>query len=105
MVKKQVVQLEENKKHAYALVIGQCSPNLDSKLQESATFVHAAADQDAVKLLLVIQGYCCHFDNHQQSTWALEKAKQQVSMYYQAHGVTNTEYVENFKAVVGVVET
>ncbi len=26
--KKQIVQLQENKKHAYALVIGQCSPNL-----------------------------------------------------------------------------
>ena len=26
-VKKQIVQLEENKKHVYTLVIGQCSPN------------------------------------------------------------------------------
>jgi hypothetical protein len=38
MVKKQIVQFEENKKHAYALVIEQCSPNLDSKLQRSAAF-------------------------------------------------------------------
>jgi len=30
VVKKQIVQLEENKKRAYALVIGQCSPDLDS---------------------------------------------------------------------------
>jgi hypothetical protein len=29
-VKKQIVQFEENKKHAYALVIGQCSPGLSS---------------------------------------------------------------------------
>jgi hypothetical protein len=28
-----------------------------------------------------------------------------VSTYYQAHDVTNTEYVEHFKALVGVVET
>ncbi len=33
VVKKQIVQLEENKKHVYALVISQCSPDLDSKLQ------------------------------------------------------------------------
>jgi hypothetical protein len=40
VVKIFVVQLEENKKHVYALVIGQeCSPNLDSKLQESAACV------------------------------------------------------------------
>jgi hypothetical protein len=66
-VKKQIVQLEDNKKHAYALVIGQCSPDLDSKLKGSAAFAQANADQDDVQLLLVIRGYCCHFDDHQQS--------------------------------------
>ena len=53
-VKKQTVQLKENKKHPYVLVIGQCWPNLDSKLQGSAAFVQAKADQDIVQLLLVI---------------------------------------------------
>jgi hypothetical protein len=57
-VKKQIIQLKENKKCAYALVIGQCSPNLDSNLQGSAVFVQAEADQDVVQLLLVFQGYC-----------------------------------------------
>ncbi len=54
VVKKQIVQLKENKKHAYALVIGQCLPDLDIKLQGSAVFVQAKADQDVVQLLLVI---------------------------------------------------
>ncbi len=53
-MKKQIVQLEENKKRAYALVIGQCSPDLNSKLQGSTAFVQAEADQDVVQLLLVI---------------------------------------------------
>ena len=105
MVKKQIVQLKENKKRTYLLVIGQCPPDLDSKLQGSAAFLQAEADQDVVQLLLVIQGYCCRFDNHQQSMWALEQAKHRVSIYYQGHNVTNTEYVEHFKALVGVVET
>jgi hypothetical protein len=94
-VKKQIVQLEENKKRAYALVIGQCSPDLDSKLQGSAAFVQAKADQDVVQLLLVIREYCCHFNDHQQSTWALKQAKHRMSTYYQGHDVTNTEYVEH----------
>ncbi len=81
-------------------------PDLDSKLQGSAVFVQAEADQDVVQLLLVvIRGYCCRFDNHQQSTYALKQANHQVSMYYQAHDMTNTEYVEQFNALVGVVET
>jgi hypothetical protein len=74
-VKKQIVQLKENKKRAYKLIIGQCSPDLDSKLQGSTAFVQAEADQDVVQLLLVIRGYCCHFDDHQQSTYALKQAK------------------------------
>jgi hypothetical protein len=92
-VKKQIVQLIENKKHVYALVIRQCSPDVDSKLQGSAAFVQAVTDQDIVQLLLVIRGYCSRFNNHQQSMWALEQAKHRVSMYYQGHNVTNTEYV------------
>ena len=67
--------------------------------------MQAEADQDIMQLLLVIQGYCCHFDDHQQSTCALEQAKHRVSTYCQAHDATNTEYVEHFKALVGVVET
>jgi hypothetical protein len=74
-VKKQIVQLKENKKHAYALVIGQCSLDLDSKLQGSTVFVPAEADQDVVQIHLVIQGYCCRFNDHQQSTYFLEHAK------------------------------
>jgi hypothetical protein len=89
----------------YALIIGQCSPNFDSKLQWCTTFVQEEADQDVVQLLLVIQGYCCRFDGHQQSMCALEQAKHRVSTYYQAHDVTIAEYVEHFKALDGVVET
>jgi hypothetical protein len=103
-VKKKIIQLEDIKKHAYALVIGQCSPDLNSKLKGSAAFVQAEADQVVVQLLLVIRGYCCRFDDHQQRMWALEQAKHRVSTYYQAHDVTNTEYVEHFKAWVGIVK-
>jgi hypothetical protein len=103
-VKKQIVELEDNKKRAYALVIGKCSPDLDSKLKESAAFVQAKADQDNVQLLLVIQGYCCRFNDHQQSTSALKQAKRRMSTYYQAHDVTNTEYVEHFKALIDIVK-
>ncbi len=49
-VKKEIVQLEDNKKCMYALVIGQCSPDLDSKLKGSTVFMQAKADQDVVQL-------------------------------------------------------
>ncbi len=71
-VKKQILQLKENKKHAYTLPIGQCSPDLDSKLQGSAAFMQAKADQDIVQLLLVIRGYCCRFDDHNRARGCFE---------------------------------
>ena len=63
--------------------------------------MQAEADQDVVKLLLVIQGYCCHFYNCHQSTWALEQAKPK----HQVLTLTNTEYVEHFNTLVFVVKT
>jgi hypothetical protein len=68
-------------------------------------FAQSEANQDVVQLFLVIQGYCCRFEDHQQSMWALKQAKHRVSMYYQAHDVTNTEYVDHFKALIGVFKT
>ena len=72
MVKKQILQLKENKKRAYTLAIGQCSPDLDSKLQGSAAFMQAKADQDIVQLLLVIRRYCCRFDDHNRACGCFE---------------------------------
>ena len=58
--------------------------------------IHAAQEASSVGgntkglLVLVIRGYCCLVDYHQQSMCALKKAKHRVSKYYQAHDVTNT---------------
>ncbi len=97
--------LKENMKWAYALVIGQSSPELISKVKTSDKYAPANADQDVVKVLLIIHGYCCRFDDHQQSTWALEGAKHRVSVSSQSYDMETTEYTKNFQALIGVVET
>ena len=78
---------------------------LNSKIKGSDGYVQADADQDMVQLLSIIRGYCCQFDDHQQSTYALESAKHRVSAFYHSYDAMTTEYVEHFKALVGVVET
>ena len=103
-VKEQRV-LAENVKKAYALVMGQCSPTLTSKIKGSDKFAAASQDSDIVKLLKIIRGYCCNVTDHQQTTVALESAKHRVSTFYQGAEMTTTEYVEYFTALVGVVET
>ena len=72
----QSVQIEESKKRAYALVMGQCSPDLVSKIRGSGTYATVNASQDVVELLRLIRGYCCDYGAGQQSTWALEQVSQ-----------------------------
>jgi hypothetical protein len=103
--KRKIALLDENKKRAYALVVRQCSPELVSKIQGSDLYAQADADQDAVQLLLIIQGYCCSFDANQQSTFTLKGAKHRVQVFIQGYDVTVTDYMEYFMALVGVAET
>ncbi len=76
--------LVENKKLVYALVLGQCLIELISKIMGLDSYVQANANQDMVQLLVTIQGYCCQFNHHQQSTYTLEGAKHRVSTFYQS---------------------
>ncbi len=87
------------------LVMGQCSPKLVSKIQGLSGYEAAGKDQYIVALLLIIHGQCCQFNDHQQGISALKQAKHCVSTFYQKYGMTNTDYVEYFKVLVGVIET
>ncbi len=89
-VKKKKVLLEENKKPTYALVLGQCSPDLESKIKGADTYTQADGDQDRVQLLKIIRGHCCKFDKNKQSTYALESVKHHIGTYYQAYETTIT---------------
>jgi hypothetical protein len=103
--KTQAIQIEESKKRAYALVLGQCSPELESKIKGATNYSMINTLQDIVELLQLIRGYCCDFRAHQQSMWALEQAKHCIPTYYQRHEMTNTNYVEFFTMPIRVVET
>jgi hypothetical protein len=103
--KRKVALLDKNKKSAYALVVGQCLPELVSKIRGLDLYAQADADQDAVQLLLIIRGYCCSFGANPQSTFALEGAKHQVQVFIQGYDITVTDYVEYFMALVGLAET
>ncbi len=87
-------------------MFGQCWLELIiSKIQGTGVYVQANQDQDIIQLLVNIRGYCCSYDDHQQSMYVLKGAKHRVSTYYQSYGVTTTKYMEHFKALVGIVET
>jgi hypothetical protein len=100
--KKRSFLLIENKKCTYALSLGRCLAEFDSKIKQLDAYVQADADQDVVQLLAIIQGYCCQFDDNQQNTQLLEGLTHRVSTFYQSYDATTMEYVEHFKALVGV---
>ncbi len=58
-----------------------------------------------MQLLLIVIEYCCQFDDHQQGTWALENAKHCMLVFDQGYNLSTMEYIKNFKALVGIVET
>jgi hypothetical protein len=103
--KKKKIVLEENNKKAFYLVYGQCLPKLIIKIKGSSLWEKADKDQDVVQLLIIIQGYCCKFYKHQQSTWGLVATKLWVATFYQKLGQSVINYVEEFKALVKVVKT
>ena len=103
--KNAISKATDNMKRAHALILGQCSPELTSKVKASTKFASAEKDQDVVALLKIIRGLCCDVDEKQQGTWGLEQAKHRVATFYQTYGMSNTDYIQFFTALVGVVET
>ena len=53
---------KDNESNAWALVYGQCSPELKNKLEGTSRYDKAKADNNVVKLLFMIRGYCSQFD-------------------------------------------
>ncbi len=88
---KRKLLIKENKKRAFALVFGQCLPKLIGKIKSTDSFASADVDQDVGQLILIVRGYCCQFDKHQQGTWALENAKHCVSVFYQEYNMSTME--------------
>ncbi len=99
MVKNQWLRVTDFGFLMYALVFGQCLLELMSKIKASTPYEQANINQDVIQLLKIVQGFCCLFDDHQQSMWALENVTYHVSMYYQTHNMNTMEYVKNFKAL------
>jgi hypothetical protein len=103
--KKRITLLAKSKKCSYALVLGQCSPEIESKIKGADLYVQADCNQDVVQLLLIIKGYCYSFDDNQQSIYTSKSMKHRILTYHQGYEVMITEYVEHFKALVGIDET
>ena len=64
-------KLEELKSMTYALVLGQCSPGVMTKLEGQEKYAEVKANWDRVGLLQLIQAICCNFKAKTKPYWAL----------------------------------
>jgi hypothetical protein len=100
-----ICQFTGNCERAWALVWGQCSQELKNKVKAAPGYATAWANHDVVALLLIIRGFCCSFEDERQGTWALQQAKKKAFCFIQCDGVSNTDYYDEFIAIVKGVES
>ncbi len=96
--------LEAAGKRAYALVKGQCSPALVTKLEGTPGYEDAETVQDVCKLFALIRGICCQFDVNTQGTHSLAQEKRRVYVCIQKD-MSNAGYLKEFQGRVKTVET
>jgi hypothetical protein len=51
-----------NESNAWALIYNQCSPKLKNKLKGTDGYKKVKGNNNVIKLLTMIRGYCCQFD-------------------------------------------
>ena len=72
---------EELKSIKYALMLGQCSPGVMTKLEEQEMYAEVKANLDLARPLKLIQGICCNFEAKTKPHWTLTGAKTSVALF------------------------
>ena len=96
--------LRENLKSAYTLIWGQCTDFLKAKLEALKTFDGIETKQCPIDLLKAIKSIIYNYEEHKYIYSAVYEAYKAFYNMRQQAGVTNSEYLEQFKNVVDVLE-
>jgi hypothetical protein len=94
----------DNESNAWALIYNQCSPELKNKLEGTNGYDNAKSSNDIIKLLMMIRGYCCQFDTLNDEYMSIVKSLKNLFYFFQKTEQTNSEFHEDFMALVEVIE-
>ena len=100
---KRKTTLEDNIQKAYALVLGQCTELLQSKLKQQTSWQNTSQTQDVIELLIMIKAVCFKFEDQKFLPLALYHAKRNVYNINQGN-LSCHAYLERFRNMVDVVE-
>ena len=96
--------LRENLKTVYSLIWGQCTEYLRAKLESTKNYIIFEKKQDPIGLLKEIKTITFKHEDHQYLYNSLFEAYRNFFTYRQGPNKNNTEFLEQFKNVVDVLE-
>ena len=96
--------LQRNLYSLYSLVWGQCSTQLQAKLQSVAEFESIKATADVVRLLREIRKVSWSMDRGINPVHSFSTAYRRFISLRQRQGVTIAEHYKNFKTLMDIVE-
>ena len=103
-MKHRMDRYNDNESNAWALSYNQCSPELKNKLEGTNGYDNAKSSNDIVKLLTMIRGYCCQFDTLSDEYMSIVKSLKNLFYFFQKTEQMNSEFHEDFMALVEVIE-
>jgi len=95
---------KENESNAWALIYDQCSPELKNKLEGATGYEACKNTNNVVALLTMIRGYCCQFDTLNNEFMSIVGAMKNLMYFFQKPNQSNSDYHEDFMAMVEVIE-
>jgi hypothetical protein len=101
---KRADKLESNTRAIYAIVWGQCSPMMQSKLESLDDFKARSTDCDCIWLLQEIQGITHRFEGTRNVYISLDDAWELFYSYRQGPHQSLHEYLKEYQSLVQVLE-
>ena len=95
---------DENKDKLYAVIWGQCSENMQSKLQSNTSFQAIDEHRSCLLLLKEIKGVMFNFESQQYPIMSMSMAAQKYYNIKQGRHESLTAYYKRFKTCVEVLE-
>jgi hypothetical protein len=96
-------KLTSNCKKLYALILGQCTEHIISKLESLDDFKEIERALDVIKLMKAIKGVLYQFEGQKYEDEALHEAMKRFCLFNQNREMTNAKFLETFQTLVSVI--
>ena len=94
----------QNKKALYMIIWAQCSSAMQARMKSAINFDNFDEDRDCLTLLKEIKGVSYKFEAQRYPPLALYEAKATFFRYVQHRSLSNTDYLDKFKALYEIIE-